>query len=119
MGFWHGVQDTIEMNRTIPEIEEVNRVDRFIRQINGTWTNASGRMTISPNGTFSAVGSSRTHTNVLKGTQVFRASDKVLMVYPDNTSGTSVSGKKEFRIVHVNDHNLVYEVDGQTNSMSR
>jgi len=119
MGFWHWFQDTIEMKRSIPEIEEEDRVDRFIQQIDGTWTNGSGTMTISPNGTFSAARSSPTHTNVLKGTQVFRASDKVLMVYPDGPPGTSIGGKKEFRIVHVDEHNLVYEVDGQTNSMSR
>jgi hypothetical protein len=119
MGFWHAVQDTIELKRTIPEIEEEDRVDRFIQKIDGTWTNGSGTMTISPNGTFSAVWSSQSQTNALKGTQVFRASDKVLMVYPDNPGGTSANGEKEFRILHVDEHNLVYAVDGQTNSMSR
>jgi hypothetical protein len=119
MGFWHWVQDTIEMKRTIPEIEEEDRVDRFIQRINGTWTNGSGTMTISPNGTFSAVWSGQTHTNVLKGTQVFRARDNVLMVYPDGPAGTPVSREDNFRILHVDDHNLIYEVDNQTNSMRR
>jgi hypothetical protein len=119
MGFWHWVQDTIEMKRSIPEIEEEDSVDRFIQQIDGTWTNGSGTMTISPNGTFSAMWTTPTHTNFLKGTQGFRASDKVLMVYPDGPAATSIGGEKEFRIVRVDGHNLVYEVDGQTNSMSR
>jgi hypothetical protein len=119
MGFWHWVQDTIEMKRTIPEIEEQDRVSRFIQRINGTWTNASGTMTISPNGTFLAVWSYQTQTNVLKGNQVFRARDNVLMVYPTGPTGTPVGGEKEFRIIHVDDHNLIYEVENQTNSMGR
>lgn len=119
MGYWQWVQDTIERKGTIPEIEEEDHVDRFVQQINGTWTNGSGTMTISRNGTFSAVWSSQTHTNFLKGTQVFRALDKVLMVYPDSPTGTSTNGEKDFRIIHVDDHNLIYEVGNQTNSMSR
>jgi hypothetical protein len=119
MGFWQWVEDTIEMKRTIPEIEEEDRVDRLIQQIDGTWTNSSGTMTISPNGTFSASWSSQTHTNIFKGTQVFRARDAVFMVYPDGTAGTPSTGEKDFRIIHVDKHNLVYEVDDQTNSMSR
>ncbi len=119
MGFWQWVEDTIEMTRTIPEIEEEDRVDRFILQIDGTWTNGSSTMTISPNGTFSALWSSPTPTHVLRGKQVFRASDKVLMVYADSPAGTPIGGEKDFRIIHVDDHNLIYEVDGQTNFMSR
>jgi hypothetical protein len=119
MGFWQWVQDTIEVKGTIPEIEEENRVDRFIQKIDGTWTNASGTMTINPNGTFSAVWSNQTYTNALKGNQVFRASDNVLMVYPNGPGGTPIGGEKDFRIIHADDHNLIYEVDGQTNSMSR
>jgi hypothetical protein len=119
MGFWQWVEDTIEMKLTIPEIEEENRVDRFIQRIDGTWTNDSGMITISPNGTFSAVWSSQTHTNILKGTQMFRVRDKVLVVYPNGQAGTPISEEKEFRIIHVDDHNLIYEVDSQTNSMRR
>ena len=119
MGFWQFVEDTIEMKRTIPEIEEEDRVDRFIEQIEGTWTNKSGTMTVSPNGTFSAAWWSKPQTNSFKGRQVFRARDKVLMVYPDGPAGTPMDGEKDFRIIHVDGHNLIYEVDGQTNSMSR
>jgi hypothetical protein len=119
MGFWQWVEDTIELKRTIPEIEEEDRVDRFIQQIDGTWTNGSSTMTISPNGTFSALWSSPTRTDALRGKQVFRASDKVLMVYPDSPAGTPTGGEKDFRIIHVDEHNLIYEVDGHTNSMSR
>jgi hypothetical protein len=119
MGFWQWVEDTIEMKRTIPEIEEEDRVDRLIQQIDGTWTNSSGTMTISPNGTFSAIWSSQTCTNIIKGTQVFRARNAVFMVYPDGPAGTSSTSEKDFRIIHVDEHNLVYEVDDQTNSMSR
>jgi hypothetical protein len=119
MGFWHWVQDVIEMRLTIPEIEEEDRVDRFIRKIDGTWTNGSGTMTISPNGTFSAMWVNPTHTNVLKGNQVFRGNDNVLMVYPSGPDATPIGGEKYLRIIHVNDHQLIYELDGQTNSMSR
>jgi hypothetical protein len=119
MGFWHAVQDMIELRLTIPEIEEEDRVDRFIEKIQGVWTNGSGTVTISPHGTFSGVWSSQTSTNVLKGNQVFRAGDNVLMVYPNGQAGTSINGEKDFRIIHVDDHNLIYEVDGETNRMSR
>lgn len=119
MGFWQWVQDSIEMKGTIPEIEEEDRVDRFIQQVDGTWTNNSGTMSVFPNGTFSAAWWSRTQTNFLKGKQVFRGSDKVLMVYPDGPSGTAIDGEKDFKIIHVDDHKLIYELDGQTNSMSR
>ena len=115
MGFWQWVEDTIELKRRIPEIEEEDRVDRFIQQIDGTWTNGSSTMTISPNGTFSAMWSNHT----FRGEQGFRASDRVLMVYPDSPAGTPTSAEKDFRIIHVDEHNLIYEVDGQTNSMSR
>jgi len=119
MGFWQLVEDTIEMKRIISEFEEEDRVDRLIRQIDGTWTNSSGMMTVSPNGTFSAIWSSQNHTNIIKGTEVFRARDSVLMVYPDGPAGTPGTGENDFRIIHVDNNNLVYELDGQTNSMSR
>jgi hypothetical protein len=45
---------------------------------------------------------------------MFRVKDGVLVVMPANAD------KEEFfRIIHVDDHNLVYELDNQTNSMSR
>lgn len=119
MGFWQWVQDSIEMRGTIPEIEEEDRIDRFIQRVDGTWTNDSGTMSVFPNGTFSAAWWSKTQTNFLKGRQVFRGSDKVLMVYPDGPSGTSMEGEKDFRIIHVDDHNLIYEIDSQTSSMGR
>lgn len=78
MRFWQWVEDTIELKRTIPEIEEEDRVDSFIQQIDGIWTNGSGTMTISPNGTFLALWSSPTQTNVLRGTQMFRCSGRVI-----------------------------------------
>lgn len=82
MGFWHWVQDVIEIRRTIPEIEEEDRVDRFIQRINGTWTNGSGAMTISPNGTFAATWSNHTQTNVLKGNQCVRHSNLPVRLGP-------------------------------------
>ena len=76
-------------------------------------------MTISPNGTFSAAWSSQTHTSVLKGTQVFRAIDKVLVIYPDNPADSPTGRQINLRIMHVDEHTLIYEFDNQTNSMSR
>lgn len=120
MGFWQWVEDTIEFKSVIPEIEEdKDRVGRFIERLDGTWTNNSGTMTISPNGRFSAIWSSQTHTNVLNGNQVLRIHDAVLMVFPNSPAGTPNAEKKEFRIFYVDHHNLIYELDGQTNWMSR
>lgn len=119
MGFWQWIEDTIEMKRTIPEIEEENQVDKFVQKLDGIWTNSFGIMTISPNGTFSAIWHDQTHTNIFKGTEVFRARDAVLIVYPDNPPNVSDSGEKDFTIIHVDDHNLIYALDGQTNSMNR
>jgi hypothetical protein len=73
-------------------------------------------MSVFPNGTFSAAWWSKTQTNFLGGRQVFRGSDNVLMVYPDGPSGPAMDGEKHFKIIHVDDHNLIYETDGQTNN---
>jgi hypothetical protein len=54
---------------------------------------------------------------------MFGARDGVLVLIFTNASGTephwSVDEEAHFRIIHVDDHNLVYEVDNQTHSMSR
>lgn len=116
MGFWQWVEDTMEMKQTIPEIEEEDQFNGFMRQMDGTWTNQSGSMTIEPNGRFFAAWINQNHTNVYVGTHVFRGKDSVLLVYPDNSS---VGEKKEYRIIHLDEHSLIYEMDGQTNFMSR
>lgn len=113
MEFWQWIEDTIELKLTVPEIEEENVVDRFIEKLDGTWTNDFGTMTISPNGTFSGKWTNQKSTNIINGTQMFRVNDETLQVMlADNQ-------EKDFRIIHLDDHNLNYETDGQTNSMNR
>jgi hypothetical protein len=124
MGFWQWVEDTIEMKRTIPEIEEEDRDAAFIAQFDGTWTNGSfDTMTVSPNGCFSSRFSSQHGTNFYGGNWMGRVREPALLLFPTNVSGTgphwAVGGEKQLRIIHVDGHNLVYEVDNQTNSMSR
>lgn len=119
MGFWQAVEDTLEMRLTIPEFEEEDRIDKFIQRLDGTWTNGSGMMKISPNGAFSAIWSDATKTTILKGAQCFRAEDTVLVVSPDHPDGTEVDGERELRILHLDDHNLIFVLDGQTNRMRR
>ena len=44
----------------------------------------------------------------------------VLRVIRDTKSVFIQDGdEKDIKIIYVDDHNLIYEVDGQTNSMSR
>lgn len=45
--------------------------------------------------------------------QMFRANDETLQVMlADNQ-------EKDFGIIHLDDHNLIYKADGQTNFMNR
>lgn len=121
MGFWQWIEDSIEFKSPIPEIEEEDQVSRFVQQLDGTWTNENSEtMTISPNGTFSARWVSPVQTNIFIGTEFYRARDSILVVIRDRQSVFLQDGdKKEIRIIHVDSHNLIYELDGSTNSMSR
>ncbi|MGA3284760.1 MAG: hypothetical protein ABSD57_09920 [Verrucomicrobiota bacterium] len=124
MGFWQWVEDSIEMKQTIPEIEEEDRDAAFVGRFVGTWTNENSRMlAIAPNGEFLSRWSDQYHTNIYGGNWVGRVRDPASLLFPTNASGTephwSIGEKKQLRIIHVDDHNLVYEVDNQTNSMSR
>lgn len=117
MGYWQWVEDTMEFKSVIPEIEEEDRGARFAQRLEGTWTNATGSMSISNNGTFSAVSFGQDHTNILKGTEIFYSSG--FEVTPDGPPIRTSDDEKDFKVIHVDDHNLIYEVDGQTNSMNR
>lgn len=121
MGFWQWVEDTMEFKSVIPEIEEEDKDSRFSEQLDGTWTNKNSEtMTISPNGTFSARWVSSGNTNIFIGTEAYRGNDSVLIVVRDTQNVFLQGGdKKEIRIIHIDSHNLIYELDGQTNSMSR
>ncbi len=114
MMFWQWVEDTMEMRFTVPEIEEENRVDRFVEQLYYTWTNANATMTISPNGFFSARFTSQFATNIYGGTHVFMVEDGVLAVQSANSDK-----KLLFRIIHVDKHSLIYELNGDTNTVTR
>ena len=121
MGFWQWIEDTIEMKDKIPEIEEEDQYNGWMNQLEGTWTNENSEtMTITPNGTFSARWGSPVQTNIFKGTEIFMGAASVLRVIRDTPSHILQDGdEKNIRILHVDGHNLVYELDGQTNSMKR
>ena len=119
MGFWQWIEDTIEIKKTIPEYEEEDAPNRWINQLCGTWTNAFGSMTISPNGRFSAISFNQGQTNIFAGTESFYGDDKILKVYPPQPTVTTSIIEKDFKILHLDDHSLIYEVDGQTNFMGR
>ena len=121
MGFWQWLEDTIEMKYKIPEIEEEDQYNGWMDQLGGTWTNENFEtMTISNNGTFSARWVSPVGTNIFKGTELFMGAASVLRVIRDTQSHILQDGdEKNIRILHVDAHSLIYELDGQTNSMKR
>ncbi|HXF11173.1 MAG TPA: hypothetical protein VN625_10345 [Desulfuromonadaceae bacterium] len=121
MGFWQWIEDTIEMKTSIPEIEEEDQYNGWIDQLVGTWTNENFEtMTISHNGTFSARWVSPAGTNVFIGNEIFIGASSVVRVIRDTPSHILQDGdEKDIKILHVDSHNLVYELGGQTNSMRR
>ncbi len=121
MGFWQWIEDAIEMKTRIPEIEEEDQYDDWIHQLEGTWTNENSEtMTISLNGTFSARWGTPVQTNIFKGTELFMGGASVLRVIRDTPSHILEDGdKKDLKILQVDSHNLVYELEGQTNQMGR
>jgi hypothetical protein len=121
MGFWQFVEDSIEFKSVITEIEEEDQYNGWIDQLEGTWTNVNSEtMSISPNGTFSARWGSPVQTNIFKGTELFMGEASVLRVIRDTPSHILQDGdEKDIRILHVDSHNLIYELDGQTNHMGR
>lgn len=121
MGFWQWIEDAIEMKYKIPEIEEEDQYNGWIDQLGGTWTNENFEtMTISNNGTFSARWISPVRTNIFKGTGIFMGAASVLQVIRDTQDHILQDGdEKNIRILHVDAHNLIYELDGQTNSMKQ
>ena len=121
MGYWQFVEDSIEFKSVIPEIEEEDQYNGWIHQLEGTWTNENSEtMTISPNGNFSARWGSPVQTNIYNGTELFMGGASVLRVIRDTTSVFLQDGdEKNIRILHVDSHKLIYELDGQTNHMGR
>jgi hypothetical protein len=121
MGFWQAIEDSVEMKHTIPEYEKEDQYNGWIDQLGGTWTNENFEtMTISNNGTFSARWVSPVGTNIFKGTELFMGAASVLRIIRDTQSHILQDGdEKNIRVLHVDAHNLIYELDGQTNSMNR
>jgi hypothetical protein len=121
MGFWQWVEDTIVMKDKIPEIEEEDQYNGWIAQLGGKWTNGNSEsMIISNNGTFSARWVSPLGTNVFKGTEIFIGEASTLRVIRDTPSHILQAGdERNIKILNVDGHKLVYELDGQTNSMKR
>ena len=124
MGFWQWAEDAMEMKQTIPEIEEEDQDARYVRQFDGTWTNgASDTMTIDPGGRFSLTRSNHYHTNNYRGTWMAILKDPALRLTITDATGIkpqwSIGENVDFRIIQVDDHNLIYEVDKETNLMRR
>lgn len=114
MCFWQWIEDRIEMRWTSPEIEEENQVDRLIRKLDGTWTNELGVLTFDPSGRFST-----TQTNqhmFYTGTWMFRPKDNTMVVTSMNPEKYE---EENIKIISVDKHNLVFSVDGRTNSVRR
>jgi hypothetical protein len=121
MGFLQWIEDAIEMKSKIPEIEEEDQYNDWIHQLEGTWTNENSEtMTISPNGSFSAKWGTASQTNIFKGTELFMGGASILRVIRDTPSHILQDGdEKDLKILQVDNHNLVYELEGQTNHMGR
>ncbi|HZM04430.1 MAG TPA: hypothetical protein VFC44_15615 [Candidatus Saccharimonadales bacterium] len=124
MGFWQWVEDVMEFKQTIPEIEEEDRDDRYVQQFDGTWTNGSSdTLAIDPGGRFSLKRSNHNHTNTYMGTWMAVLRIPALHLTFTNATGAepqwSIGENADFRIIHVDDHNLIYEGGGETNRMRR
>jgi hypothetical protein len=92
------------------------------RQIAGTWTReGSGTMTFTSDGSFSTILRKPDHTNSFAGTWQIR--DRVLIMTLTNApaiKGRSlVGGVERYNIIHVDDHEFLYEESGQTHTLSR
>ncbi len=124
MGYLQYVEDTIEHKSLPPEIQEEDEDHRFVRQCEGTWTNeVSDKLTIAPDNSFSLELSGRPNTNFYSGDWIVGVGKPFFALLFTRATGTnprwSIGDKAEFTIIHVDDRNLVYEVDNRTNSMSR
>lgn len=114
MCYWQFVEDMIEFKFTIPEIEEENEVDRFIQKLDGTWANESGIITFDPSGRFSTMQSNQ--HKFYTGTWMFRTKDNTIVVTSTNLAN---SEEEVFKVISVDDHNLVISTDSRTNSVRR
>lgn len=114
MCYWQFVEDMIEFKFTIPEIEEENEVDRFIQKLDGTWANESGIITFDPSGRFSTTQSNQ--HKFYTGTWMFRTKDNTMVVTSTNFEN---SEEEDLKVISVDEHNLVFSIDGRTNSVRR
>jgi hypothetical protein len=95
---------------------------RLRQQIVGTWTNeGSGMMVITSDGGFSSRWPSHYRTNAYEG--IWRIKDGVLFSMVTNASPSelqSPAGDVEgFKIIRVDDHQLIYRFGGQTITLRR
>ena len=104
---------------------------KFSQQVLGTWTRGPFSWvepplyskTFSPDGSFTT---SIGHTNALviyQGTWLVKGGELVMTT--TNTHGTGnhqpgpVGGVDRVKIIHLNDHQFIYEAGGKTNSLTR
>jgi hypothetical protein len=97
--------------------------DADIRQnVSGTWTrDVYGTMTIAPDGSWSNMALNANLTNFYAGT--WQLKDGVIIMTLTNTSvsdeSSSVGHTKQYNVIHVDDHQFIYELSGVTNTLNR
>jgi VCBS repeat-containing protein len=97
--------------------------DADIRQnVSGTWTrDVYGTMTIAPDGSWSNMVLNSNLTNFYSGT--WQLKDGVIIMTLTNTSvsdeSSTIGRTKQYNVIHVDDHHFVYELSGETNTLSR
>jgi hypothetical protein len=88
-----------------------SRDSKYRHDIAGTWTyNQDGAFTIAPDGSWSIMESKRKGTNSFAGT--WQITDGVFYMTTTNSrieqGPSAVGGVQRYRIVHVDDHTLIY-----------
>jgi len=91
------------------------RDTKLAEEIPGTWTHSAHAMAMTPDGSFTESFRSKTGTNTFAGT--WQIKDGILIFTTTNDpAGASV---QRYKISHLDAHQLVYEMNGQTITLSR
>ena len=99
------------------------RATTLDQQIAGTWTQYGTRWTNTtdyvPDGSFSVITRKSSDSHSSAGT--WKLEDRVLIVTFTNASNVShpLDVVARYRIIHVDDHQFIYEQSGQTNKLIR
>ncbi len=97
------------------------RDTKLAQEIPGTWTRSAHAMAMTPDGRFTESFLSKTGTNTFVGT--WQIKDGILIFTTTNVNGTlpdTADGSvQRYKITHLDEHQLVYEMNGQTITLSR